>query len=878
MFSPTGRGYDPRVADQPTPTESEPTGPPAGPPPKRRRIRWRRVLAGTLIGLLALVVVLAVTGVWAVRRSFPQYGGALRLPALSAPVTVLRDPHGVPQLYAQTLPDLMRAQGYVHAQERFWEMDFRRHVTGGRLSELFGESQVDTDRYLRTLGWRRVAEAEWNILSAEVKAHLTEYAEGVNAWLAATAPGGDPSGKVSLEYAVLALQNGDYRIESWHPVDSLAWLKAMAWDLRGNMTEEIGRATILGAGLSRAQVEQLYPPYPYDLNRPIVGGGTVSGGAFVAGAPAAPARATEPHLLAAAAAAPMLAALDVRTKRLPRLLGTNGPQIGSNSWVLGGARTTTGKPILANDPHLGPTMPSIWYQIGLHCACGYNAAGFSFSGVPGVVIGHNDRVAWGFTNLGPDVTDLYLERVSGDEYEVDGQRRALEKREETIRVAGGDPVTLTVRTTRHGPLLSDVSEELRDIGGGMGVALRWTALDAGYTAEALFGLNTARNWADFRAAAARFEVPAQNMIYADVDGNIGYQSPGRIPVRAKGDGKWPAPGWDSGYDWTGTIPFAELPTVYNPAEGFIVTANQAVTGPSYPRFLTDDWSYGYRSQRINDMIGTAGRLSTVDVQRMQFDSRNGMAPRLVPLLLRTQLSGSAARAQALLRDWDYQQPADGPDGTRQGRSSAAAAYYNAVWRHLLLRTFDELPEDHRPDGGDRWFEVVRALLADPASPWWDDRSTPSTEDGAAMIAAAMRDSDRELRDRLGTEPTRWRWGKLHTLTVRNQTFGDSGIGPIEWLFNNPPAGTSGGDSIVNATGWSAPDGYEVNWVPSMRMIVDMSNLDESRWINLTGASGHAFSEHYTDQFEMWRSGATLPMRWAESTIRREARHTLVLRP
>jgi penicillin G amidase len=871
-------------AAAPVGTEPDAAGTETAEPPSARARRWprrlRRVLFWAFTALLALAVVAGIAGVWAVRRSFPQYGGALRLAGLTAPVTVYRDAHAIPQIYAQNLPDLMRAQGYIHAQERFWEMDFRRHVTAGRLSELFGGSQLDTDKYLRTLGWRRVAEAEWNILSAEVKALLTEYAEGVNAWLAANAPGGRPGTKVSLEYGVLALQNGDYRIESWHPVDSLAWLKAMAWDLRGNMVEEMERAALLGDGFTREQIEQLFPPYPYDRNRPIVDGGGVRDGAFAAQpvAAATPARAAGVSAATPAAAAPLFAALAERTAKLPRLLGRSGPGIGSNSWVLSGARTTTGRPILANDPHLSPMMPSIWFQVGLHCACGFNAAGFSFSGVPGIVIGHNDRVAWGFTNLGPDVTDLYLERITGDEYEVDGQRRPLEKREETIRVAGGKPVTITVRTTRHGPLLSDVSEDLRDIGGGHGVALRWTALDAGRTAEALFGLNTARDWTQFRAAAALFEVPSQNIVYADVDGNIGYQSPGRIPVRGKGDGKWPAPGWDPGYDWTGMVPFAELPTLYNPAQGYVVTANQAVTGPGYPRFLTDDWSYGYRSQRLNELIGGGGKLSIEDVQRIQMDSRNGLAPALVPALLAAPVSERAARARELLRDWDYQQPADGRRGSPQARSSAAAAYFNAVWRQVLLRTFDELPEDFRPGGEDRWFEVVRALLATPSSPWWDDRSTPSTEDATAILVAAQREADEELRDRLGADPQNWRWGKLHTLAVRNQTFGESGIAPIEWLFNHPAAGVSGGSSIVNATGWYVPDGYEVDWVPSMRMVVDLSDLDGSRWINLTGASGHAFSDHYSDQFELWRTGRTVPMRWTEDAIQREARNTLILRP
>jgi penicillin amidase len=856
----------------------------------RRRIRWRRVLAGALIGLLAIALLLAGTGVWAVRRPFAQYDGAARLAGLSAPVTVYRDDHGVPQVYAKTADDLYRAQGYVHAQERFWEMDFRRHVTAGRLAELFGQAQVTTDTYLRTMGWRRVAEQEWDLLSADSRRYLTAYAGGVNAWLR-----DHQGGRASLEYTVLGLSNRGYRIEPWHPVDSLAWLKAMAWDLRGNMGTEIERAALLGAGLSRAQVEQLYPAYPFERNAPIVSGGDVAAGAFVAAGTSGPATGAGGGAGIDLPSAPF-DALGRDLTRLPTLLGTNGAGIGSNSWVVAGSHTTTGKPILANDPHLGPSMPAIWFQIGLHCDCGLHVEGFSFSGLPGVVIGHNDRIAWGFTNLGPDVTDLYLEKLDGDRYLVDGQWRDLDKRQETIKVAGGRPVTVTVRTTKDGPLLSDASAELRGIGEtppltadgrpgdtaakqtpGYAIALRWTALEPGRTAEAIFTLNAARDWSDFRRAAAQFEVPAQNLIYADVDGNIGYQSPGRIPVRGKGDGRWPAPGWDSGYEWKSFIPFSELPSVYNPAQGYVVTANQAVIGPAYPRFLTSDWAYGYRAERIRELLDSAGgKLDVTEVARMQTDSRNGMASTLVPLLLNTRVSGATGKAQALLRGWDFQQPADGEPGSAQARSSAAAAYYNAVWRHLLARLFDELPADRRPDGDDRWFEVVRALLDDPASPWWASQGKPQTRE--EIVAVAMRDASEELSRRLGDDPAGWRWGALHQLTVRNQTFGKSGIAAVEWLFNIGPVAASGGSSIVNATGWDASVGYEVDWVPSMRMVVDLSKLDDSRWVQLMGQSGHAFSPHYHDQFELWRTGGTLPMRWTRATIQREAEHRLILQP
>jgi penicillin amidase len=873
---------------------------------KRRPARvWRvlgRLARWTVVTVAVLTLILAGVVIWSIRRAFPETGGELALAGLTAPVTVYRDAYGVPQLYAETAEDLFRAQGYVQSQDRFWEMDVRRHVTAGRLSEMFGRDQVGTDAFLRTLGWRRVAEQEWDIISAETRRLLQAYADGVNAWIAQHGGSGG-SGTMSLEYSVLGLMNRGYRVEPWTPIDSLAWLKAMAWDLRGNMEAELDRALLFARGLSRDQIAQLHPEYPYDLNRPIIAGGAVVDGAFDANATPPEPDLGEPTAAAAAwkAVAPALGSVAAVMDLLPRMLDRKD-DAGSNSWVVSGKFTNTGKPLLANDPHLSASMPGIWYQMGLHCECEYNVEGFTFSGVPGVVIGHNSRIAWGLTNMDPDVTDLYLEKVDGN-LVFDGTTWVgLDRREEVIKVAGGDPVTIVVRSSRHGPLISDRSADAFTIASRppvdpagsplpqaspipratldpatsgipkqataspYAVALRWTALDPGRTADALFAIDRANNWAELRAAATLFEVPAQNIVYADVDGNIGYQSPGKIPVRGKGDGRWPAPGWDPAYDWKGYIPAAELPTVYNPVEGWIVTANQAVVGPRYRHLLTHDWSYGYRSQRLMDLLRertSRGTITAEDIRQLQFDNRNGFAPTLVAAV-RT-VPGLPAAAD-LLSTWDFQQP----------DSSAPAALYNAFWRNLLVRTFDELPADRRPSGNDRWWEVVRSLVDQPNSPWWDDHTTPTVETRDTVLGAAMHDAVAELTERLGDDPASWRWGDLHTLELVNGTFGESGVAPLEWLFNRGPAPVGGGPAIVNATSWVARDGYEVTAVPSMRMIADLSNWDASRWIQLSGNSGHAFHPHYDDQFELWRTGQNLPMRWDRNTIKTEAKDTLVL--
>jgi penicillin G amidase len=821
--------------------------------PLARLPRPARWVVRILIVLLVLLLVLTLYVRWTIQRSFPQTSGRIAVKGLSKDVTVYRDKWGVPQIYADSAEDLMRAQGYVHAQDRFWEMDFRRHVTAGRLSELFGTTTLDTDKVVRTMGWRRVAEQELPLLRPDTRRNLEAYSQGVNDWLTAH----PDTATQSLEYSVLGLQRTGYRPEPWTPVDSLAWLKAMAWDLRSNLDDELGRA-LAATKVPQARVDQLYPAYPYDRNPVIVAEGKDAGGGPVD----EPRARTLPSALTKVSAA---------INAMPELLGNGAPGLGSNSWVVAGSRTNTGKPLLANDPHLAPAMPSLWYQEGLHCraltaACPYDVSGFTFSGVPGVVIGHNQRIAWGFTNLGPDVSDLYLERVSGGTYEYKGHQEPLLTRTEQIKVAGAKPVTITVRATRHGPLLSDAMDEARRAGNGLAVALRWTALDPGRTADAIGLLNAARNWPEFRTAAASFEVPAQNLVYADVDGNIGYQAPGRIPIRTKGDGTLPAEGWTGKQEWKGFIPFGDLPAAYNPKQGYIVTANNAATGPGYPHLLTKDWAYGYRAARIEQLIRQTPRMDVAGMGRIQLDDRNGFAPTLVPHLLRV----GSGPAVGLLRSWDF----------TQGAGSAPAAYYNAVYRHLLLRTFDdELPDGARPDGGDRWFEVVRNLLDRPDDPWWDDvRTAGVKETRDDILRLAMKDADAEVRHRLGDDPAKWKWGDLHRLELRNETFGDSGIGPIEWLFNRGPLELAGGDSLVDATGSNAQTGYGVDWVPSMRMIVDLADTDRSRWVNLTGASGHAFDAHYWDQAKLWARGETTPMRSAPETIRREARKTLTLTP
>lgn len=844
----------------------------------------RRILVVLLV-LVALLSIAAGGAAYEFTRalppqSFPQINGELQVKGLDQAVDVIRDQAGIPHIYAATRHDLFFSQGYVHAQDRFWQMDFWRHIGSGRLSEMFGKSQLDTDIFLRRMGWARVAQQELDSMDPESKAILQAYADGVNAYLS------DHQGAaLSLEYGVLKLLTPGYTVEPWTPLHSLTWAKAMAWDLRGNMDEEGDRAALLKL-FSPEQVAELYPAYPVD-HPYIVNSKTTE----TSSSPAATAARAADNQIANHGVSQLptaqIEAVRASVKALDALLGPGGTGFGSNNWVISGKLMASGKPLLANDPHLGPQMPSIWYEIGLHCQpknsdCPFELTGFSFAGAPGVVIGHNDRIAWGFTNTGPDVQDIFIEKINPqnpNQYEVNGKWQDMQTVTETIAVAGGKPVSLTVRYTRHGPILWDEDKTMdkfrKDAGLALPenfrLALRWTALEVSHTFPALWQINKAQNWDQFRAAASLFDVPAQNFVYADIDGNIGYQMPGKVPIRASAEGLSYVPGWTDEHEWTGYIPFEQLPSAFNPAEGFIATANNAVVGPDYPYQITTDWDYGYRAQRIVEMIRSApGLIDAAYIQKMQGDNRNLSTDFLLPALIAVQISDTRlVQARDLLKNWDGQ----------QGMGSSQAALFETFWKHFLSDTFDnKLPEDQRPDGSARWWEVMRTLITKPDSPWWDNPATPQKEGRDEIIRQALGEGLKELEKLQGKDPAKWNWGELHTITFANKTLGESGVAPIEALFNRGPYPTAGGQSIVNATGWDTTKGYQVDWLPSMRMIVDLSNWSDSLSIHTTGQSGHAYHPHYADMVDLWRNIQYQPMRWELDEIRKSAEGTLHLIP
>jgi penicillin amidase len=779
-------------------------------------MRLLRFLAALLVVLVAF---LAATGVYLIRRPFPQVSGTVRLQGLQAEVQVVRDRWGIPHIFAQNERDLFFAQGYVHAQDRLWQMDLSRRVASGRLSEIFGEVTLDTDRFFRTLGLRRVAEEEVRLLDPSQREILEAYSAGVNAYIATH------RGRLPLEFVLLR-----YAPEPWTPADSIVFGKLMAWVLGGNWRAELLRAALI-ARFGEEGARRLLPPYPE-------------------GAPT----------IVPQEALGFYQALDL--KALAALPGPLAPVgVGSNNWVVAGSRTATGAPLLANDPHLEGQMPSIWYEA--HLSGGrFDVIGATFPGVPGVIIGHNRNIAWGVTNAGPDVQDLYLEQLHPNDptkYLFRGKWEPLRIIREEIRVKGrSEPVVEVVRLTRHGPILNNVVEGLPGY-----VALQWTALQPNRLYEAVIGINLARDWQEFREALRKWAVPSQNFVYADTRGNIGYQMPGLVPIRAKGNGLVPVPGWTGEYEWVGFIPFEELPSRFNPRRGYIVTANNRVPPPGYRYFIAAEWDPGFRARRIEQLLTEKGKLGIQDFQRIQLDVQSLVAQEVLPVLgnLRPR-DPKAQRALELLRGWDG----------RLAPESTAAAVFEAFLTTLPDALFQEVLGKEVYDMYRKayWLRVPATLnlLRDPGSGWWQG-------DRGKVLEKALVAAYEELEERLGRDPKRWRWGTLHQPRFTHPL---GRVPVLTWIFNTTPPPTGGDGFTVNNGGYDPDKPFRQTIVASYRQILDLADWDRSLAMHTTGQSGLPLHKHYRDFAPMWAKGEYHPLLFSRARIEAEMEGRLVLSP
>jgi len=779
--------------------------------------------------LLVLVLLLLLAGLLWLRGSLPQVRGTLTLEGLGAPVEVVRDQNAVPHIYAGSAEDALFALGFVHAQDRLFQMDFQRRLGAGRLSEVLGPATLDTDKFLRTLGVYRSAVRTLESLNAQTRGALEAYAAGVNAFLEAR------RGPLPPEFLILR-----YEPEPWTSADSVVWFKMMSWDLSGNWDDELLRAR-LSRLLPMSRVAELWPPYSESA----------------------------PVLLPDFSALYEDLPLDDLWAGSPKPLP---PGAGSNNWAVNGSKSVTGAPLLANDPHLGLQAPSLWYFAHLS-APGLETVGATLPGIPAVVLGRTDRIAWSFTNTGPDTQDLFLERVDPNDptrYETPEGWEAFEVRSEIIKVKGGDDVLLEVRESRHGPIISDVSGaagEVAELAGERHVlAFAWTALRGDdRTVQAGLAMNRARNWAEFTEALRDFHTPQQNIVYADVEGNIGFYAPGRIPVRASGNGLVPVPGWTGAYDWTGFIPFEELPHAFNPPTGQLATANQKIVGDDYPYFLTSDWAEPYRIERILDLLNREGRHSQGSFRALQADQLSLMANEFLPVLLGAPVEGEGSRAlQALLARWDGVMDRERPEPL------VFSAWYREFTRLVLEDELGALFEDY---WGFRPLFMRNVLEND--SEWCDDVRTPALESCEALSAQALERALEGLRARYGEDPDAWRWGEAHYADFDHLIFADT---PLGGLFNLRIA--NGGDAFtVNAARYAIEgEGAAQTAGPGYRALYDFADLERSLFMHPTGQSGNPLSSHYRDLLRPWRDVEYLPMVTERARVEEGALGTLTLEP
>lgn len=768
----------------------------------------------------------------AARAALPPLDGTLRLQGLRAPVEVRRDGWGVPHIYAEHLTDLWAAQSFVMASERLFQIELAYRLGLGRLSELFGELTLPMDRFVRTLGWNRAAAQHaraWDDLSLEMSA---AGARGAAAWLEAM-----PAKPV--EYAVLG-------VDPWLPDPGeeaalagagaaafMAWSLSRAWDndlLRAEIAERLG-------------VEAMRALFPDVL--------------------------TEPEAVRAAkdSTDPRLAML--REAVLP----PSGQ--GSNAWVVAGSRSASGAPLLANDPHLVVQAPSAWFEAHL-VAPGIDVAGVTFPFTAGIVIGHNEHIAWGFTNSEGDAQDLFLERVSDDgaAVEHEGGWEPLTVHREEIVVRGRDePEVVEVRETSHGPLLGSYLVGIaapRVIEGGIRrpYALRWVGAEGTIEPSTIHRLDTARTWEEFRAAVARWHCPGQNMVYADVEGNIGYQLTGRFPARRRGDGSLPVPGWTGAYGWDGWIPFDELPRALNPASGFLVTANNR---PDDGTHLGADFLPPYRARRIAGLLTERATHDRESFAAIQADTRSLLAPEILRHLLAVEPADERQRdALRLLEGWDGDLAAD----------SAPAAIYESWCTHVAVRIL-------RPKLGKALFEhyfarrqwtngfqyrALPEMLAYPTADWFGEDGARARDE---VLRAALSEALDELAGRMGEPMSAWRWGAVHRARFSGRLAGAPGLGE---LFTVGEVELGGDEQTVAQALFEPGVPYDVVVVPSWRQIVDLGDLDASVGVLTLGQSANPESPHYRDQLTLWAAGEHHSMPFTRTAVEEATASILRLEP
>jgi len=796
-----------------------------------------------LTGLLALTVILALGGYlffrYQISKSFPETSGEIQLPSLQAPVSVSRDPFGVPVLVAASEHDLCVALGYVHAQDRLWQMDITRRAGEGRLSELFGEKTLPFDRLFRIVGIRRAAEEVEKTLTAGSRERIGWYAEGFNSFLNAH------GGAYPVEFDFL-----NYEPEHWTVLHSLIVAQMMAWELNLSWWTDLTLGAITGR-VDSARAADIQPGYPPGV-RPIVGGSR-----------SRPIAEMSKGLL------------DVSRAYLA-FRGSGGPGGGSNAWVVSPGKSASGHVILANDTHLHLQLPSKWYEVFLRSP-GFEVGGMSVPGTPGIVAGHNRDIVWGLTNMMADESDYYLIRVDSTDttrYWYEGEQRSFQVREEEIPVSGGQPVTLQIRSTHHGPVVSDIVYPLRKSDLPFVAAMRWTGYEPADRIEAFNRIDHAKDWHEFLDAVRTYPGPGQNFVYGDAQGNIGYVAGGLIPIRGKVNSLLPLPGWLRSSEWKGFVPFDEMPRLFNPAEGYIATANNRITDERFPYYISDLWEPPSRIQRLREDLDQPVLFSVHDFEQMQNDPFSHYARELTPYLLQAWSDTvlgipDEERIKGYLVNWDF----------RFSKDDIATTLFQQVLVRLLANIYeDEIGKALLHDFvmlGNIPIRVTQALVEQGSSPWFDDIRTPEQETMRSILCRSLTEATRALSDRLGPDTRTWQWGAVHTLTLRHP-FGL--VKPLDRIFNVGPFPLDGGPTCLMSAEYSFNEPFEVTVAGSFRTIFDFAAPEEVRSVLPSGQSGQVFHPHYSDQTSLWINGAYRTFHADSSSVQGPGWETLVLHP
>ena len=800
----------------------------------------------TLILIVALGGGLFFLVYWnMIQRPVPKLTGEQRLPGLSDTVEIVRDKHAIPHVYGKSDADILRAQGYLHAQERFWQMEQARRTAQGTLAEIFGSPALEADRFSRVIGFQRAAEAEAAALDDDTQQALTWYAAGVNAYLQAN------PGKVAAEVNLLR-----YTPELWTPADTVAVYKVFAWGQSINWESELTRLRLLDQ-LGPIRAAELEPDLP----------------------------AGTPIILEAAGSADVTRMVHAaglllnQYEEVKQWFGVLGEGQGSNSWAVAAKRTLNGRALLCSDPHLPLQIPGIWYENALHGGS-FAVSGVSLPGVPGILMGHNASIAWGLTNALVDVQDLFAERAAQGEpghFVYADTTEAAHVQQETIVVRRkSQPHVEQVIRGRHGPIITGLLADSADSArlDAAHLALCWSGHTPGTTIRAILGLNRATDWVSFNHALDDWCDAPQNVTYADVDGHIGYRLAGRIPRRAQNLGLLPTPGWLAGGTWRDWIPVDELPRCYNPESGIIVTANNKMVGDDYPYFLGIEFMAGWRAARIEEMLRKKARHSIRDMEEIQLDTESKFAHELAPWL-GTLYSDDPWEKFALnaLRTWNYRMDTD----------SAAALVFHYTLLHLLEKTFGDKVGVARegflgttispifPSNGfmsRAELRLAQLINEHEESIWYTDVKRGQTRTRTALLQEALTDAVRYIRKTVGDSTLKWDWGRSHQIRYVH-SMGSANF--LRGFFNRGPFPIGGDGTTPLQTRHALHLPLElVQITPSCRLIVEVGNWDSAEAVLTSGQSGHPLSDHYDDQIAMYREGVYHRMPWSDDAVEEAA--------